>query len=48
MEFTQNFGLTPGSMLLEVGTSGNSLDEALYSASLFADTLGDMLLQLQK
>ncbi len=43
-----NEHVTTGSMLLEVGTSGNSLDEALYSASLFADVLGDMLLQLQK
>lgn len=43
-----NEHVTTGSMLLEVGTSGNSLDEALYSASLFADTLGDMLLELQK
>ena len=43
-----NEHVTTGSMLLEVGTSGNSLDEALYSASLFADTVSDMLLQLQK
>lgn len=41
-----NQHVTPGSMLLEVGTSGNSLDEALYSASLFADALGDMLLDM--
>ncbi len=41
-----NQHVTPGSMLLEVGTSGNSLDEALYSASLFADALGDMLLDI--
>ncbi len=34
---------TPGSMLLEVGTSGNSLEEALAAAGLFADTLGDVL-----
>ena len=43
-----NQHVTTGSMLLEVGTSGNSLDEALYSAGLFADALGDMLLKLQK
>lgn len=41
-----NEHVTTGSMLLEVGTSGNSLDEALYSASLFAEVLGDMLLKL--
>lgn len=38
---------TTGSMLVEVGTSGNSLDEALYSARLFAEVLGDMLLEGQ-
>lgn len=38
-----NQHVCPGSMLLEVGTSGNTLDEALYSISLFADTLADML-----
>ena len=32
-----------GSMLLEVGTSGNTLDEALYSIELFGEVLGDML-----
>lgn len=32
-----------GSMLLEVGTSGNTLEEAVYSASLFADTLSGIL-----
>jgi hypothetical protein len=32
-------------MLLEVGTSGNTLEEALRSARLFADVLADMLLE---
>jgi len=39
-----NQHVTSGSMLLEVGTSGNSLDEALYSAKLFAQALADLLL----
>jgi len=39
-----NQHVTTGSMLLEVGTSGNSLSEALYSAQLFAHTLADLLL----
>lgn len=38
-----NQHVSTGSMLLEVGSSGNTLEEAIYSASLFADTLADML-----
>jgi stage II sporulation protein P len=38
-----NQHVTTGSMLLEVGTSGNTLPEALYSAGLFAQELADML-----
>jgi len=34
---------TAGSMLLEVGSSGNSLGEAIYSAQLFAEVLADVL-----
>jgi len=34
--------------LLEVGTCGNTLEEAIYAASLFADTLGDTLKKYQK
>lgn len=43
-----NQHVTTGSMLLEVGTSGNSLDEALYSAELFAGVLAQTLKPLQK
>lgn len=32
-----NQHLTPGSLLIEVGTAGNSLDEALTSARIFAE-----------
>ena len=39
-----NHDLTPGSMILEVGTSGNSLSEAMQSTYLFAQTLADYLL----
>ena len=39
-----NQHVTAGSMLLEVGTSGNTLEEALISARIFARTLGAMLL----
>ena len=39
-----NQGLCNGSLLVEVGAAGNSLDEAIYSARLFAvgfaETLG--------
>jgi stage II sporulation protein P len=41
---TYNHDLTPGSMILEVGTAGNSLSEAMQSAYLFAETLADYLL----
>ena len=41
---TYNHDLTPGSMLIEVGTSGNTLSEAMYSAYLFGTTLADYLL----
>ena len=34
---------TKGSMLLEVGTQANSLDEALYAAQIFAGELAEML-----
>ena len=34
-----------GSMLLEVGACGNTLNEALAAARLFADTLADTLLE---
>ncbi|MDL2274462.1 stage II sporulation protein P [Oscillospiraceae bacterium OttesenSCG-928-G22] len=34
---------TPNSMLVEMGTSGNTLTEALYSARLFSDVLADVI-----
>lgn len=39
-----NQHMTAGSMLLEVGTSGNTLGEALLSARVFAQELGNALL----
>ena len=39
-----NQHLTPRSMLLEVGTAGNSLEEALRSADVFSRALADCLL----
>ncbi len=38
-----NLHLTTGSMLLEVGSSGNTLQEALASVRLFGDTLATYL-----
>ncbi len=35
---------TPGSMLLEVGSNGNNLTEAILAAEIFAQTLADVLL----
>ena len=34
--------------LIEIGTCGNTLEEAVYSASLFGDTLADTLKKYQK
>ena len=39
-----NMDLTKNSFLLEIGTEGNTLDEACYSGRLFADALADLLL----
>ena len=38
-----NEHLTTGSMILEVGTSGNTLSESLYSAQLAAKVIADTL-----
>lgn len=43
-----NEHVTTGSILLEVGTSGNTLDEAIYSAQLFAQTLSEQIAPLKK
>ncbi len=40
-----NQHVTPGSMLIEVGTTGNTLEEALSSARLFAEGLAELLLE---
>lgn len=40
-----NQHMTTGSMLVEVGTCGNTIQEALTAARLFAETLADMLLE---
>ena len=40
-----NQHLTPYSMLLEVGTAGNTLEEALVSAEFFAENLAQLLLE---
>lgn len=41
-----NQQLSPGSLLLEVGSSGNTLQEALAAIRLFADAVGPALLAL--
>ena len=38
-----NMDETKNSFLLEVGTGANTLDEACYSARLFATALGELL-----
>lgn len=40
-----NMDLTKNSFLLEVGTDANTLDEACYAGRLFANALGDLLLE---
>lgn len=38
-----NMDLTPNSLLVEVGTHGNTLEEAVYSGTLFGKALSEML-----
>ena len=38
-----NMNVTPCSVLLEFGTDANTLEEAVYSASLIGESLGKML-----
>lgn len=40
-----NMDLTKNSFLLEIGTDGNTLDEACYSGRLFANALADLILE---
>lgn len=40
-----NLDLTKNSFLLEVGTEGNTLEEACYSGRLFANALADLILK---
>ena len=42
-DYRYNQQLTPGSLLLEVGTSGNTLEEAITSAELLAEVIGPLL-----
>ena len=44
---TYNQELSPGSLLVEVGTHGNTLQEALAAARLFARSAGQVLLELK-
>lgn len=41
-----NQDLTTGSLLIEVGSHGNTLDQALYAGALFGDALAQVLLDL--
>lgn len=43
-----NMHLTTGSLLFEVGTNGNTLDEALASARCLGDGLGEIIKELKK
>lgn len=42
--YRYNQQLTPGSLLMEVGTAGNTLEEAITAVNLFADAVGPTLL----
>lgn len=46
VEYRYNEHLSPGSLILEVGSNGNTLQEALAAIRLFADAAGPALLQL--
>lgn len=39
-----NQGITPGTLLVEVGAAGNSLDEAIYAGRLFAQGFAETIL----
>ena len=41
--YRYNQQYTPGSLLLEIGTAGNTLEEAVTAAQLFADAVGPAL-----
>lgn len=41
--YRYNQQLTPGSLLMEVGTAGNTLQEAITAVKLFADAVGPVL-----
>ena len=43
-----NQHVTTGSMIAEIGCSGNTLDEALEAARMFADSVGDVLKTVKK
>ena len=42
-----NLDLTPASLLFEVGTNGNTLEEAMYTAQLIAGPLAELLQEYQ-
>lgn len=42
-DFTYNMNANSGSLLIEFGTDANTLDEAKYSAGLFANALSEVL-----
>ncbi|MCL2036018.1 MAG: stage II sporulation protein P [Oscillospiraceae bacterium] len=41
-----NLHLSPGSLLIEIGSHGNTLDQALYAGELFGRSFGKMLSEL--
>ena len=43
-----NQHLAPGAIIVEVGTNGNTLDEALLGARYFANALADYILKIRK
>lgn len=43
--FAYNEYVCNGSLLIEVGTESNSIDEATYSGSLLGNAIADVLLQ---
>ena len=42
-EFVYNMNINTGSLLIEVGTDSNTLDEAVYSGKLLGKALGELL-----
>jgi stage II sporulation protein P len=47
-QYRYNQDVCPGALLIEVGTNGNTLSEAVAASRLFADAASQVILELEK